>query len=346
MSTAPQATASDESTSLPMMETTPDGAIRTTDIIIDLSLRGMLAVVRGAIAAPVQRILMLTACEGELVRQGRLPTQGFGGIWACVRHVWQKEGAMGFLRGALVDVALELPCGIATVLATNLAFSLVKTGFPAEMTTVGTASYHLVFSLLAMPLSVLLATPMNAIRKCVVTNYIADIVAPDRRVPKMVKKCEKEPATAKGTPSEEDDYLGEAYRFSSATETARCIYRRHGLRGFYRGSLIDPLTMLSYRGTCMCLLLASSPDLISAYYYPFTRALEVLADFVTCPLEVIGRRMALTASVEDESCPPYSGILDCAQRIVKEEGVSALWSGMKFRVQLTCFSIALHILFG
>lgn len=50
---------------------------------------------------------------------------------------------------------------------------------------------------------------------------------------------------------------------------------------------------------------------------------------LTCPLWVANTRIKLqkNASAKDPSIKPYKGLIDCMERIYKEEGVEALWNG-------------------
>lgn len=72
--------------------------------------------------------------------------------------------------------------------------------------------------------------------------------------------------------------------------------------------------------------------------------MAIVADVLTQPLEVVSRRLVLTASDEKDE-RRYAGVMDCARTIVREEGVTALWSGLRFRLMVSVASIAIRTVF-
>lgn len=323
------------------------------DQIAGMALSLVLDYLQRATVAPIERVMLLTAVEGELVRQGRLPAdEGIGGVTGCFKRVWTKEGPGGFFRGLLTDAVLALPSVAVDTLATNAVFLglyyVLPTSFAENMNM-----FHItVVSLAATSAAVLVASPYNAVRKCIVGNYMADIVAPiplTTTAPTVEEiqeeddddKKEDESSQARAYPGENAE---EAYRYSTATEAARSIYRRHGIRGFYRGAFADPITIVLYRGLYVAASLAISQEVQMAYPFAVARGLSVAADLISQPLEVVSRRLTLTAS-DDGACP-YTGLLDCARAIVREEGVTALWSGLRFRLIMTGVSIGFRMLFA
>lgn len=52
-----------------------------------------------------------------------------------------------------------------------------------------------------------------------------------------------------------------------------------------------------------------------------------MAAYISCPFEVAAVRMSNDVSLPPDSRRNYKGILDACQRIMKEEGVAAFWSG-------------------
>lgn len=323
------------------------------DLMLDFLIRAVFDLIQRSIAAPVDRVMVLTAVEGELVRQGRLPGGGFGGIFACFRRIWRREGAGGFLRGVVADAVLTVPSGVVDSFATNAVFVCLQKILPAPMVErMGTAQV-VVMSLAATAVAVWVATPFNAIRKTIMTNYMADIVAPipvtvevakdevgiSADVDKKAKKA-KEEVREPAPPQQE-----EMYRYSSATDTARKINSRKGWRAFYRGASMEPVTVCIYRGLYLIASVAVSERLQMMYPYAVARSLAVVADVVTQPLEVVSRRLALTAS-DDNGAHRYNGVLDCIQTIVRDEGATALWSGLRFRLCINGLSVAIRLLYG
>lgn len=313
-----------------------------TDVFLDFALRFVFDFVQRAMAAPFDRMMVLTATEGELKRQGRLPATGFGGVWGCVKRVWRKEGLSGFFRGLGTDFALTLPSGFVDALATNAVFLLLQRFLPKSFANHMTYTQMLVVSSLATVVSVVIATPYNALRKSITTNYTADIVAPI--------DASARGGVDDGTTEEAEEGAGpgspavEGYRYATATETVASIARRQGWRAFYRGAVVDPILMSAYRGVYISTVALVSPDIQMAYPSAVARGMAVIADVLTQPLEVVSRRLLLTAS--DDAHPPYEGMLGCLRTIAKEEGVTALWSGLKFRLITSAVTVCISALFA
>jgi hypothetical protein len=311
------------------------------DLAIDMVIRTVFDLLQRSLAAPIDRVMVLTAVEGELVRQGRLPVGGFRGIRCLYQRLWRKEGARGLLRGVVADALLTLPSGIVDSIATNAVFACLQKVIPVSTAEQMSTPMVVALSLVAASAAVWVATPYNAIRKTIMTNYMADIVAPVSKAA-VEEKGEKDGKGNKAAVEEEE--LGEteeAYRYATATETARQIYQRKGWGGFYRGAAVEPITVCAYRGLYLIASVLVSERLQMSYPYAVARGLAIVADVVTQPLEVVSRRLALTASDDDER-RRYKGVMDCARTVVKEEGVTALWSGLRFRLMVSGASIAIR----
>lgn len=305
-----------------------------TDLALDMLFRTVFDLLQRAMAAPIDRVMVLTAVEGELVRQGRLPVGGFRGIGRLYSRLWRKEGARGFLRGVVADAALTLPSGFVDAFATNAVFACLQRLIPTRMAEQMSTPVVVVLSLVATSAAVWVATPYNAIRKTIMTNYMADIVAPPGEG--AAPAAAAEPASPVQV---------EAYRYASATEAARCIYRRKGWSGFYRGAAVEPLTVCAYRGLYLIASVVVSERVQMMYPYLVARGLAIVADIITQPLEVVSRRLVLTAS-DEKAERRYTGVMDCASSIVREEGVTALWSGLRFRLMVSFASIGIRSLFS
>ncbi|KPA77293.1 putative mitochondrial ADP/ATP mitochondrial carrier-like protein [Leptomonas pyrrhocoris] len=319
------------------------------DLLIDMVIRAVLDLVQRSLVAPIDRVMVLTAVEGELVRQGRLPAGGFRGIRRLYQRLWRKEGKYGLLRGVMADAVLTLPSGLVDSIATNAVFVCLQRVIPKSMAEQMSTPVVVALSLAATSAAVWVATPYNAIRKTIMTNYMADIVAPVAVAAKtQMPPAEEEeegdnnrkprPEAAEGDAGEAEE---EAYRYATASETARQIYRRKGWGGFYRGAAVEPVTVCAYRGLYLVASVLVSERLQMSYPYAVARGLAIVADVITQPLEVVSRRLVLTASDDDDG-RRYGGVVDCARTIVREEGVTALWSGLRFRLMVSGASIAVR----
>ncbi|KAG5483345.1 hypothetical protein LSCM1_04892 [Leishmania martiniquensis] len=327
--------------------------LTAADVALDILLRAVFDLFQRSIAAPIDRGMVLTAVEGELVRQGRLPAGGFRGVKQMYGRLWRKEGLSGLLRGVVADAVLSLPSGLVDSFATNAVFVCLQRLIPVRMADQMGTPALVALSLVATSAAVWVATPYNAIRKTIMTNYMADIVAPAGCATCAACAGGEAVATtregarrrADAEEAEPDSPVQEeGYRYSTATETARQIYRRRGWSGFYRGAAVEPLTVCTYRGLYLIASVMVSERVQMAYPYAVARGLAIVADILTQPLEVVSRRLVLTASDEKDE-RRYAGVMDCAKAIVRNEGAAALWSGLRFRLMVSVASIAIRTMF-
>ncbi|AIN96674.1 ADP/ATP mitochondrial carrier-like protein [Leishmania panamensis] len=327
--------------------------LTATDVAMDMLIRAVFDLLQRSVAAPIDRVMVLTAVEGELVRQGRLPPGGFRGIWQLYGRLWRKEGLRGFLRGVMADAVLTLPSGFVDSFATNAVFMCLQRLIPTHVANQLSTPIVVALSLAATSAAVWVATPYNAIRKTIMTNYMADIIAPAGCATSDVCGCGETAAMTDGTGGNAEaekveqgsPLQEEAYRYSTATETACQVYRRKGWGGFYRGAAVEPLTVCTYRSLYLIASVMVSERMQMAYPYAVARGLAIVADILTQPLEVVSRRLVLTASDEKDE-KRYAGVMDCARTIIREEGVTALWSGLRFRLMVSVASIAIRTLFA
>ncbi|KEG10043.1 putative ADP,ATP carrier protein 1, mitochondrial precursor, putative,ADP/ATP translocase 1 [Trypanosoma grayi] len=291
------------------------------EVIIDMIASLVGAFLQRAVMAPSYRITVLTAVEGELVREGRLPPTGFGGIYACVKRIYTREGVLSFFRGFLTDAVFAVPSAVVEELSSSLVAGLIEGVIPVGFVQTMPMWLYVTISLASTSTAVLLATPLTGVHNTIVTNYVADIVAP---------------TTEEGKSTTEDE-VEEKYKYVSPTETAKDIRKRWGFRGFYNGVGLDAMAVFLYRGTYYYALQMLPLSLQENYPYAVARCLAIAAGCLTQPFEVISRRMQLTASSKTRR---YTSMVHCARTIVEEEGYSGLWAGLRARLLVTCVGMA------
>ncbi|ORC86279.1 putative ADP,ATP carrier protein 1, mitochondrial precursor, putative,ADP/ATP translocase 1 [Trypanosoma theileri] len=302
----------------------------TGEVIVDGLASFLGSFIQWAMMAPAYRVTVLTAVEGELVREGRLPPTGFGGVYNCVKRIYKKEGIRSFFRGFLADVFLAAPSAVAEQITSSLVTEILAL-LPNEFLQTMPPMMYVTISLLSTSTAVLLASPVTGLHNTIVTNYIGDIIAPDG-----VEKDEKN-EKVNGEDKEEDEEKKESYKYTSPTETAKDIRKRCGFGGFYRAFGLDSMAVFLYRGTYYYALHVLPTAVHERYPFAVARSLAIVAGFVTQPFEVVSRRMQLTASSKTHG---YKNMVDCARTIVTEEGYTALWSGLRARLLVTCVGMA------
>ncbi|CCW67880.1 unnamed protein product [Phytomonas sp. Hart1] len=315
-----------------------------TDVVLDVFVRFLIDLAQRLVMSPAERLKVLTAVEGELKRQGRIPSStGFGGILACIRQVWRREGGLGFLRGVGADLVLSLPAGFVDSLSMTLVSMVVQAVVPRWVSESMGLSTAVAITIGATSLAVMVASPYFALRRSIMTNYLADVVAPppSRTAAKKGTAVEekKHPKAMKENSTEENSYL-----YASAVETTQSIYRRQGLRAFYRGVLVDPILVIIYRGLYIGASMLIPQHLQEAHPYCIVSGLSLASDVTMQPFEVVSRRMILTAS--DDVHPPYDGMMDCIKSIVREEGTTGLWSGLRCRIAVNFVGLCIRMILG
>ncbi|CBH12515.1 ADP/ATP mitochondrial translocase, putative [Trypanosoma brucei gambiense DAL972] len=306
------------------------------DSLLDMTALLIVTFAQRAVMAPSYRVTLLATVEGELVREGRLPPKGFGGVFGCIKRLYVKEGVRSFFRGLLTDAVLSLPATVVENISSTLVSFALQVAIPVRLVESMNPWTYLTLSLSSTSAAVLLATPATGLHSTIVTNYVADIVAP---VPsEKSKNPDKNDGENNKVIKEGEKGGEESYRYATATEAAASIFRRWGFSGFYRCIGADAIAVFLYRGTYYYGLQLLPSTLHNRFPYGISRCLAVVAGFLTQPFEVVSRRMQLTAS--STTGRRYKGILHCARTIVAEEGYTALWAGMQARLLVTCVGVA------
>ncbi|KAH9597794.1 Mitochondrial substrate/solute carrier [Trypanosoma melophagium] len=303
------------------------------EVIVDGMASFIASFMQWAMMAPAYRVTVLTAVEGELVREGRLPPTGFGGIYNCVKRLYKKEGIRSFFRGFLADVLLAAPSALTEKITSSLVTEVLAL-LPTEFLQTMPPLMYVTISLVSTSTAVLLATPVTGLHNTIVTNYVGDIMAPVEGEKNKNNGKEKDNSKEEEEENEEEE---ESYKYRSPTEAAKDIHKRWGFRGFYRAFGLDSMAVFLYRGTYYYALHMLPVAIHEKYPFGVARSLAIVAGCITQPFEVVSRRMQLTASSKTNR---YRNMIDCARTIVKEEGYTALWSGLRARLLVTCVGMA------
>eukprot|EP00331_Platyophrya_macrostoma_P024767 CAMPEP_0176442016 /NCGR_PEP_ID=MMETSP0127-20121128/21559_1 /TAXON_ID=938130 /ORGANISM="Platyophrya macrostoma, Strain WH" /LENGTH=312 /DNA_ID=CAMNT_0017826939 /DNA_START=27 /DNA_END=965 /DNA_ORIENTATION=- len=279
------------------------------DFLLQLSMHAAFSFVRRSVLSPLFRVSMLTTVEHELVRQSLIGTTGFGGMLGCVKHIFVLEGASAYWRGLLTDAVLAIPASITEEIATDIVnsqlFNIV--GPRAGDLSQGTL---LAISMGATAVLSQITAIVNEPIQTVMTCYMGDVAGP----------AESENPT---------------FQFTGPVATAKAIYQKNGLGGFFRGVSLNMLSSVAYRGAYFgamhMFMLLSSEASQSKYGMLVARLLSLVAGVVAQPVEVVRRRLMRTATTEKK----YAGVIDCVKTILKEEGALGLFAGLKVRLVMT-----------
>ncbi|EAN90731.1 putative ADP/ATP translocase [Trypanosoma cruzi] len=284
--------------------------------------------------APVNRIFLLQCTEGELIQNGRLSHGGFGGMRGCVHYIMKKEGAVGLFRGCFTEMALSIPAYIAQVtvilFTVRLQQQLVVISRPASV----------MLGVAAPGLRVLLTAPIVGSKKTVMGNFAADIVA-----------CKGDVVTT-------DDEEEEAYLYCSAWEAAAAVQKRWGWKGlFFKGVDVDIIAIYTQSLTMQLMGMAIAPKVEEIIEEQFQRPGRKAAAMIACtigvrlicsflfqPFQVIRARMTLLSTSVRQKQKRNRRFWHHAKDILRQDGITAFWAGLRMRFLLDVGGILLSTL--
>eukprot|EP00796_Vickermania_ingenoplastis_P008981 gene8981-6303_t len=312
----------------------------------------ILCMTLGTIYTPFDRVATMLTVEGELKRQGILPSPaGFGGIRRCWLRLWEREGVRGCMRSALVTPLLRFPTRLfGDVFSTVLCYHCHS-------------RYHiepLVVMLGAMIASVVATSPYNILQRFFRTMYRADlktVAVPAASGDKAVS------ARAAGWWRRVWRGRGEVhYHFSHIGQVAAHICRRLHWRAVATNILLE----IVYKNVFMWLypVLLNAIPVVKVSFWGRGVTL-FLRDVLMQPFRVVTGRMAVSAGfphtaahpeqelevaslpTEDRAAPHrqvppphmYTSVWDCVKTIYTEEGVTGMWAGLRYRLLLSCLAL-------
>jgi len=259
-------------------------------------LSGAAAVISKTAAAPIERVKLLIQNQDEMIKTGRLD-RPYTGVVDCTKRVLATEGVGPFWRGNLANCLRYFPTQ-----ALNFAFKdKIKAQFKpsAADSKIAVFGKNIASGGLAGALSLLFVYSLDFAR----TRLANDA--------KSVKKG--------GSGEREFNGIVDVYRKTLASD---------GIQGLYRGFVISCAGIVVYRGcyfgfydTLKPLLLGEDAGLGASFLLGY--GVTVAAGLVSYPIDTIRRRMMMTSG----QAVKYNGSLDCAQHILKNEGVRSMFKG-------------------
>ncbi|ORC86278.1 ADP/ATP translocase [Trypanosoma theileri] len=290
-------------------------------IPVSLGINMAFLITMNTLQAPVNRVFLLQCVEGKLIQNGRLPREGFGGIRGCVYYIVRKEGFLGLFRGCLTDMIYSSISYVAQVLVatgiSQIQRRLVLISWPAA----------LMWGFAAPGLRLLITAPIVEYKNTVMCNYVADIVAPNES--ETISEGEVE----------------EAYLYSSAREAATAVKSRFGWKGLhFNGVDVDIASVYVQSLTTQLLGIFVVPSVIRIFQQHITQPGKQVAAVITMglgvrllcgvifqPFQVIRARMGLLSTKEVQKRKKNPWFWHHAKEIVRQDGVTALWSGLRLR---------------
>jgi len=262
---------------------------KKTNIVEDFMLGGVAAGISKTVAAPIERIKLLLQNQGESASI----TKPYKGIMDCIVRVPQEQGVAAFWRGNWANVLRYFPTQ-----ALNFAFKdFYKQwfSFPRSSGFWLCLFGNVASGGLAGATSLLVVYPLDFAR----TRLAVDVG----------KGADRE---FKGT-------------FDCIMKTAKASGWGRG--GVYNGFVVSCVGIIFYRGAYFGLYDTSQVYIEnSSFYVKFAigYSVTILAGLISYPLDTIRRRMMMTSG---KHAGKYKGSIDCFNKIMKEEGVAAMFKG-------------------
>lgn len=262
----------------------------------DFLLGGVAAGVSKTAAAPIERIKLLVQNQDEMIKQGRL-SEPYKGVADCFRRVSADEGVTSLWRGNTANVIRYFPTQ-----ALNFAF---KDKFKAMFGRKREDGY---FAWFLGNMAAGGAAGACSLFFVYSLDYARTRLANDAK-------------SGKGGGERQFNGLVDVYRKTLATD---------GIQGLYRGFVISCVGIIVYRGCYFgfydsikpVILTGSMQDSFIASF-ALGWVVTIAAGLASYPLDTIRRRMMMTSG----AAVKYSGSMDAAAQIMKNEGVSSFFKG-------------------
>ena len=272
---------------------------------VNLCAAGTTGAISTTFAAPLERVKLLIQTQDANPRiiSGEVPR--YTGIVNCFMRVAREQGYGAFWRGNTVNVIRKLP--------------VFWGGFPFALKDVFRGWFH---SSNQNPPAPTLATNMAAgamagvgpLAACRPLDYVRFCLASDIR-------------------------SGNS-QFNGVADCLTKIVRQGGFLSMYAGFVPQALKSGCFRGLQFGLydtLKELTPNIWGVSFaskYLVAHATSMCGLVVTYPYDTVRRRLMMQAEKPKEQWL-YNGTLDCAVKIVKDEGVGAMFKGFAANVLRT-----------
>jgi solute carrier family 25 (adenine nucleotide translocator) protein 4/5/6/31 len=266
----------------------------------DFALGGVSGAVAKTITAPIERVKLLiqTQDANPRIRSGEVPR--YTGIVNCFARVGREQGFLAFWRGNFTNIIRYFPTQ-----AFNFAFKdSIKKLFPRYDPKTQFGSFFLVQMAsggLAGAGSLCIVYPLDYAR----TRLASDV----------------------GTGTRDFKGLGDCL-----VKTAR---GPKGILGLYNGFGVSVAGIIPYRGVYFGLydsLREKNPykndlGLVGiASKFAVAQSTAIAAGYASYPFDTVRRRLQMQSEKPKEKWI-YKGTFDCAGKILREEGITALFKG-------------------
>jgi solute carrier family 25 (adenine nucleotide translocator) protein 4/5/6/31 len=272
----------------------------SSDFILNFLAGGVSGAIAKTCTAPIERVKLLiqTQDANPKIISGEVPR--YTGIVNCFTRVAAEQGIGAFWRGNLTNIIRYFPTQ-----AFNFAFKdSIKAMFPkADKKT----EFWKFFSInmasggLAGAGSLMIVYPLDYAR----TRLASDVGAGKQQ-------------------------------FSGLTDCLVKTVKSSGLSGLYNGVGVSVVGIIPYRGVYFGLFdtlsgynpyqKSDNNALRAASKFGCAQFSAIMAGYASYPFDTVRRRLQMQSEKPREQWV-YQGTMDCFQKIVRDEGVSAMFKG-------------------
>jgi solute carrier family 25 (adenine nucleotide translocator) protein 4/5/6/31 len=264
----------------------------------DFLLGGAAAGVSKTVAAPIERIKLLVQNQDEMIKQGRL-AEPYKGVMDCFARVSKEEGIGSLWRGNTANVIRYFPTQ-----ALNFAFKdKFKQMFGFKREKDGYAKWFLGN----------MAAGGGAGAMSLLFVYSLDYA--------RTRLANDAKGAGKGGGERQFNGLIDVYRKTLASD---------GIQGLYRGFVISCVGIIVYRGCYFGFYDSLKPVVLTGSMqdsflgsFALGWVVTISAGLASYPLDTVRRRMMMTSG----AAVKYNGSIDCAQQVLKNEGVGSFFKG-------------------
>lgn len=267
----------------------------TEEFIINFLMGGVSAAISKTFASPIEVVKMRIQNMDEMIKKGTLDRR-YLGISDCGKRVYHEEGVRALWKGNFTNVLRYFPTQ-----ALNFAF---KDYFKRLLSCPKKDGYWKWFA-------GNLASGGAAGAASLTFVYSLDY------------------ARTRLTNDNKNAKKGGAKQFNGLVDVFKQTYALDGIKGLYRGFTISCIGIVVYRGLYFGMFDTITPSLPKSIRNNFFVnfgvgwVITVGAGLISYPIDTIRRRMMMTSG----ELVKYSGSIDCAKTILKNEGVGSFFKG-------------------
>ena len=272
----------------------------SSEFLVNFLAGGVSGAVAKTTTAPIERVKLLiqTQDANPKIISGEVPR--YTGIVDCFTRVAREQGVKAFWRGNLTNIIRYFPTQ-----AFNFAFKdSIKSMFPKADKNTEFAKFFLINMAsggLAGAGSLMIVYPLDYAR----TRLASDVGSGKQQ-------------------------------FNGLVDCISKTIKSSGVGGLYNGVGVSVVGIIPYRGVYFGLF-----DTLSGYNpyqkhengllraaskFVCAQASAISAGYASYPFDTVRRRLQMQSEKPKEEWV-YSGTLDCFQKIIKDEGTSALFKG-------------------